>query len=129
VADPDGITNRSLVKYRLIIDECGGWDALQARLLLLSGIARRHDATIAQVAAAWTLSRPQVAAAIVGARGAAHLDATRRIPGLRLDEDELRALDTLIARSPGPAGDVYTLERVKGGRHAGIMRYNLNRGG
>jgi aryl-alcohol dehydrogenase-like predicted oxidoreductase len=128
VADPPALTNRSLIKYRLVIDEGGGWNALQARLVLLHGIARRHQATIAQVAAAWTLSRPQVAAAIVGARGPAHLADTCRIPTLALDTDELRAIDTLLSQSPGPAGDVYELERVKGGKHAAIMKYNLNRG-
>jgi aryl-alcohol dehydrogenase-like predicted oxidoreductase len=128
VADPAEIANRSLIKYRLIVDECGGWNALQARLVLLSGMARRHGATIAQVAAAWTLSRPRVAAVIVGARGSTHLEATRRIPGVALDQDELGAIDILLSQGPGPAGDVYALERVKGGRHAGIMRYNLGRG-
>jgi aryl-alcohol dehydrogenase-like predicted oxidoreductase len=127
-ADPAALTNRSLVKYRLIIEECGGWSALQARLVLLSGMAQRHGATIAQLAAAWTLSRPQVAAVIIGARGSAHLAATRRIPHLELDPDELRAIDMLLSQGSGPAGDVYALERTKGGRHAGIMKYNLGRG-
>jgi hypothetical protein len=28
---------------------------------------------------------------------------------------------------PAPPGDVYAAERVRGGRHAAIMRYDLNR--
>ncbi|MCC6245626.1 MAG: aldo/keto reductase, partial [Gemmatimonadaceae bacterium] len=31
-----------------------------------------------------------------------------------------------IDRAPGPRGEVYALERHKGGPHASIMRYNLN---
>jgi hypothetical protein len=30
------------------------------------------------------------------------------------------------AASSGPGGDVYALERVKGGPHASVMRYKLN---
>jgi hypothetical protein len=31
------------------------------------------------------------------------------------------------AQALGPTGEVYGLERVRGGRHAAIMRYNLQR--
>ena len=127
VAEPAAFGNRSLIKYRLIVDECGGWPALQGRLVLLDAMARRRQASIAQLAAAWTLSRPQVAAAIVGARGPAHLAETCRIPDVAFDADELRAIDILLSQSPGPRGDVYELERIKGGKHAAIMKYNLNR--
>ena len=29
-------------------------------------------------------------------------------------------------RAHGPEGNVYALERIKGGKHAAIMKYNLN---
>ncbi|MEM8917174.1 MAG: aldo/keto reductase, partial [Pseudomonadota bacterium] len=41
--------NRSLVKYRLMIEEFGGWDAFQAFLQSLGAIADRHDVDIAAV--------------------------------------------------------------------------------
>ncbi|MEP7115970.1 MAG: aldo/keto reductase [Acidobacteriota bacterium] len=126
VAAPTDLANRSLVKYRLIIDEGGGWDRFQALLTTLDRIARRHDATIGAVSIAWTLEQPHVAGVIVGARDASHLPAT--LAGARLmlrdvDRHELRA--AWAAQTPVP-GDVYDLERVPGGRHAAIMKYDLN---
>ncbi len=41
--EPAGpLENRSLVKYRLIIDEFGGWDRFQALLTVLGEVAARH---------------------------------------------------------------------------------------
>jgi len=33
-----------------------------------------------------------------------------------------------VAEARSLAGDVYTLERDRSGRHGAIMKYNLNRG-
>ncbi len=125
--DPrESLDNRSLVKYRLIIEEFGGWDAFQSLLRSLDRIARRHRAHIGTVAIRWTLDQPCVAAAIVGARHSAHLTDTVRALSLQLterDHDELRAI---LARHPGPAGEVYELERDREGAHGRIMKYNLN---
>ena len=118
--------NRSLTKYHLIIDEFGGWPLFQELLSVLAAIARRHDVGIGSVAIRYVLDRPQVAAAIVGATSARHLQATLQASTLRLDRDDVRALEQVLARAKGPAGDVYTLEREKGGRHARIMKYELN---
>ena len=42
-AEPaEPLPNRSLVKYKLIIDDFGGWDAFQALLKTLSGVAAKH---------------------------------------------------------------------------------------
>ena len=35
-------------------------------------------------------------------------------------------IPVMIKPPAGPAGDTYGLERAKGGRHASIMKYNLN---
>lgn len=118
--------NRSLVKYRLIIEEFGGWDAFQRLLHALQRIAMRHGVDIATVAARWVLDRPQVALALVGARDASHLDANLAVSGLRLDADERAHLDALADAAPGPLGDCYTLERIKDGAHATIMQMNQN---
>ena len=37
------------------------------------------------------------------------------------------AIAAIHAEATGPAGEVYALERIKGGAHASIMRYTLNR--
>jgi aryl-alcohol dehydrogenase-like predicted oxidoreductase len=58
--------NRSVQKYRLIIEETGGWDELQRLLRRLRIIADKHDTTIASVAARWVLDQGAVAAIILG---------------------------------------------------------------
>jgi aryl-alcohol dehydrogenase-like predicted oxidoreductase len=123
------LENRSLVKYRLIIDEFGGWEPFQSMLRVLDDIARRRESTIGAVAIRWVLDRPQVAGVIVGARHARHLTATMAATRLDLDAADRAAIAGVHAVNPGPAGDVYDLERVPGSRHASIMRYNLNRAG
>ena len=72
------LENRSLTKYKLIIDDIGGWDLFQTLLATLHGIADRHGSNIATVASAAVLNRPGVAAVIVGARNRSHLAANPR---------------------------------------------------
>jgi len=119
------LENRSLVKYRLIIDEFGGWDRFQEMLAALGRIASRHQATIGAVAIRWVLDQPGVSGVIVGARHAHHLDQIRRACVLALDDTDRLEISRVQSASRGPEGDVYSLERVKGGRHASIMRYTL----
>ncbi|MGE5346649.1 MAG: aldo/keto reductase [Acidithiobacillales bacterium] len=121
------LENRSLVKYRLIIDEFGGWDRFQEMLAALGRIASRHQATIGAVAIRWVLDRPGVSGVIVGARHARHLDQIRKACELALDDTDRLEIARVQSASRGPDGDVYALERVKGGRHAAIMRYTLSR--
>ena len=118
--------NRSLVKYKLIIDEFGGWAAFQSLLRLLHDIAQGQESTIGAVAIRAVLDEPAVTSVIVGARSAAHLAATVQALTVTIRADETEAIQALLAAAPGPAGDVYTLERDAAGPHAGIMRYNLN---
>ncbi len=122
------LENRSLVKYKLIIDDFGGWDLFQRLLATLAAIGRRHNVDIATVASAWTLTRPQVAAVIVGARNQAHALANAKVMDLVLTGEDLAEIAAIHAESPGVAGDVYSLERDRNGRHGSIMHYNLNDG-
>jgi aryl-alcohol dehydrogenase-like predicted oxidoreductase len=122
------LENRSLVKYRLIIEEFGGWDAFQGLLAVLARIASRHGQTIGAVAIAWVLAQPAVASVIVGARHTGHLAATVAAAQLTLTDRDLAELAPVLDRHPGPAGDCYTLERDRHGPHGAIMRYNLNTG-
>nr|MCU0626439.1 aldo/keto reductase [Gemmatimonadaceae bacterium] len=131
VPDParDGLAaleNRSLVKYRLIIEEFGGWDPFQGLLDTLAAIATRHATTIGAVAIRWVLDQPGVGAVIAGARNTTHLPQTLAAVALRFDDADRARINAVLARSQGPAGDCYELERVMGGRHAVIMRTNLN---
>lgn len=120
------LTNRSLIKYKLIIDDFGGWDLFQELLAALGRIATRHRCDIATVASRAVLDRDQVAAIIVGATNASHLGENRKIAELRLDEADAAAIQSVLSRRRGPDGDVYSLERVRDGRHGRIMKYDLH---
>ncbi len=120
--------NRSLVKYRLIIEEFGGWALFQELLTALRAVADRHGADIATIALKATLDRPEVTAAIVGARYADRLPQTLHALELRLTDEDRAEIETVRSRARGPLGPVYGLERDISGRHGLIMKYNLNRG-
>jgi aryl-alcohol dehydrogenase-like predicted oxidoreductase len=120
------LPNRSLVKYRLIIEEFGGWEWFQSLLRVLQDIAREHATDIASVATRSILDRERVAAAIVGAVDARHLDAHARIGDLRLSEAERGAIEAITRQRHGAGGDIYGLERDRNGVHGRIMHYDLN---
>jgi aryl-alcohol dehydrogenase-like predicted oxidoreductase len=126
-AEPQGqFANRSLVKYKLIIDDFGGWALFQELLATLARIAARHQSDIASIATRLILDRPGVAAAIVGATNAAHLAAHGQIGALKLDSSDLAAISAVSDRRQGPLGEVYALERDRNSRHGRIMKYELN---
>ncbi len=118
------LENRSLTKYKLIIDDFGGWDMFQALLQALRKIADRHDTDIATVASAAMLSRPSVAAVIIGARNRSHLPRNVAISNLALTERDLTEIAAVKGQTP--EGDTYSLERDRSGRHGSIIKYNLN---
>lgn len=127
VPEPTGaLENRSLVKYKLIIDDFGGWELFQELLRALRRVADRHGTDIATVASRLVLQRPGVAAVIVGARNRTHVRANAAIGALRLTPEDIGEIEAAAARATGPRGDVYTLERDRTGRHGSIMNYNLN---
>jgi aryl-alcohol dehydrogenase-like predicted oxidoreductase len=119
--------NRSLVKYKLIIDDFGGWDLFQALLSTLKRIGDRHDVPISAVATRWVLDRPQVAGVIVGARYADHIPENLKTFAFSLDAADRAAIEGVLGQRRGPEGDTFGLERDRDGRHGRIMKYNLNR--
>jgi len=122
------LENRSLVKYHLIIEEIGGWEALQQLLRALRKTADKHGVSIAAIATRYILQKPSVAAAIVGVRRPAHIDDTLRVFSFALDAEDLSLIDSGCGKS-SLRGPIYGLERVPGGAHASIMRTNLCREG
>ena len=125
-APPPDLANRSLIKYKLIIDDFGGWDLFQELLRVLERIAVKHGTDIASVASRAILDRDQVAAAIIGAVNTSHLTAHARIGALHLDADDLSSIAVVTERRQGPTGDIYDLERDRTGSHGQVMRYELN---
>lgn len=118
--------NRSLIKYKLIIDDFGGWSLFQALLQTLHRVAATHGVDIATVASRAILDKQQVAAAIVGAVNTTHLAAHAQIGALQLSDADKTAIAAVTSRRRGPVGDVYTLERDRSGVHGRIMKYELN---
>ena len=125
--EPDGsLENRSLTKYKLIIDDFGGWELFQELLHVLRGLAAKHGASITNVATRYILDCPQVAGVIIGARHTDQLRDNLKVFSLTLDRADRAAIDTVLLQRQGPDGDVFDLERDREGRHGRIMKYNLN---
>ncbi|SPS02689.1 aldo/keto reductase [Cupriavidus taiwanensis] len=111
--DPtEQLENRSLVKYKQIINEVGGWDLFQALLTVLRQIANRHGTDIATVASAAMLERPGVAAVIIGARDRSHLASNAAISGLALTAEDVDLITGVLEEAGELEGDVYGLERT-----------------
>jgi aryl-alcohol dehydrogenase-like predicted oxidoreductase len=123
---PQPYANRSLVKYRLMVEEFGGWDRFQQLLRQVDAVAKKHDTVISAVCARWVLDKPQAAAALVGAKDSKHLAETLAILRLELDADDRKVLDELAASSPGAPGDCYAVERDPESIHKRIMQMNQN---
>ncbi len=120
----DRFANRSLLKYKLMIDEIGGWQLYQAILHSLSFIAQKHRTTIANVAMQFILSRKGVWGIIFGA-SASRIDEIKTLESITLDESDLKLID-VVAGVMKEIGDVYELERDRESPHGRIMRYDLN---
>jgi aryl-alcohol dehydrogenase-like predicted oxidoreductase/enamine deaminase RidA (YjgF/YER057c/UK114 family) len=113
-SEPDihGAGTWSEMKYKRFLDVAGGWDALQALLSTLDGIARRHQASIANVASRYILDQPAVGGVIVGARlgESEHIEDNLRLFQLALDERDRSEISAAIedfTPIPGDCGDEY----------------------
>jgi len=124
---PPAAANRSLTKYGLTIEEFGGWDPYQELLVVLASVAGKHGVRISTVALRWLLERPRAAAAIVGVSRRDRVAQNLAAFSFRLDSEDRGLIDAVLERRAGPHGDVFGLERESGGKHAAIMRTNLNR--
>jgi hypothetical protein len=136
----ENLENRSLVKYKLMVDEFGPWALFQRLLTTCRAIADLHNTTIkarndkdgaffavSDVAIAFVLRKACVGGVILGARNARHLPRTLRASTLSLSEADCLSLEEVMANATGPSGAFYGLERDKDGKHGAVMRYNLNR--
>lgn len=125
--DDSSYDNRSLVKYRLIIDEFGGWAAYQRLLGLLHEIGEQHGVEASSVAVRFVLEQPAVAAVIAGATRLGQMRRNVEAFSFCLSDAERGRIRALVDAAPGPKGDVFELERDRDGPHGRIMKYDLNR--
>ena len=123
-SEPKELENRSLVKYKLIIDDIGGWNKFQKLLQVLDKIAKKHQATISNIATKYILEKSN--AVILGSRNTKHLKDTLQIFSIDLDFQDLRQIQDILEIFVQLDGDCYDLER-NDPKHSGIMKYNLNK--
>jgi aryl-alcohol dehydrogenase-like predicted oxidoreductase len=120
--------NRSVTKYRLIIDEFGGWEAYQTLLREMASIAADHGVETSAVALRFVLDQPGVAAVITGFSSVARMADNLRALDFALTPEEHDRIRRHTSAAPGPGGDVFALERDRDGPHGRIMKYDLNAG-
>lgn len=128
------LENRSLRKYLLILDEIGGWTALQALLEVLGEVAAARGSDISPVdvstvASAYALAQEGVRACIVGVRNTRHLPEHLALEqGFALSAEELARIEAVRARLGEVPGAVFALERDEKSPHRKVMKVNLNKG-
>lgn len=122
--DLEELANRSLVKYKLLIDAACGWEEFQKRLCILSELASKYRSTSASVALAALLQSGGVDALIIGLSSQNFAAQNRSLMELPLLEAQ--DLQQITQWPCNISGDVYDAERDSGGAHAKMMKYNLN---
>ncbi|WP_241758799.1 aldo/keto reductase [Pyxidicoccus parkwayensis] len=75
-------------------DNARGWGVLEA----MDGVSKKHGATLAQVALAWLVAQRTVVAPIASATSVAQVRELLGAFRLRLDAEDLRALDVASSR-------------------------------
>ena len=115
--EPTGpaLDTASLNKYKQMINVWGGWPLFQELLDCLNAVAEKHDASIANVAARYTLDQPAVAGVIAGARlGLSHhREDNARVFDLNLDAQDQAAIAAVAGKGRdllefiGDCGDEY----------------------
>lgn len=105
--------NVSLDKYYRIVVDFGGWALFQDLLNAMDVIASKHGVSIPAVASRYVLEQQGVAAVIQGARHSRHIAENVKLFELALDADDKAALQAIFARSTGPVGDCYDLDRIE----------------
>jgi aryl-alcohol dehydrogenase (NADP+) len=63
-------------------------------------VAKGHNATASQIALAWVLSKPYIAAPIIGSSKIEHLDQAIAALEIKLSDDEVRRLEELYQPHP-----------------------------
>ena len=122
--EPKQLGNRSLMKYKLLIDSACGWKEFQRRLFILSELAAKYRCEMASIAVAALLQKGGVDAVIIGLS-----PQNFAMQNCNLAELPLLEAQDLQEISTWPCnlfGDVYDEEREENGAHAKVMKYNLN---
>ena len=122
----DEPTNRSHIKYQLMIDEVGE-EYYQSIVDSITTIATVHKTSLANIAAAYILQTPGVSSVILGPRNTKHVSEIRTLAEIKLSKNEYEQLFKIQGKLlKTNADDIYSYERNTVGPHGKIMKYNLN---
>ena len=100
---------------QVLYDSPSDWDVVDA----VKKVARERDVKPAQVALAWVLSRPGVAAPIIGATRLEHLDDAIGAVGLTLSEAEIGTVEAPYRPHPVKGLAPARLQITEALRHTG----------
>ncbi len=110
--EPTELTTWSQMKYKRFIDVTGGWELFQELLKILDLVARKNNASLANIATRFILEQPAVGAVIVGARLGEnnHSEDNASVFNFQLDQDSKDKISEALSRFnpiPGDCGDEY----------------------
>ena len=91
----------SLQKYKNMIDSWGGWNLFQKLLQTLHEIAKKHEASIANIATRFILDKPVVAGVIIGARLgiSEHRDDNLKTFEITLDDSDYESIQSVTLQA------------------------------
>jgi aryl-alcohol dehydrogenase-like predicted oxidoreductase len=118
------LANRSLIKYKLLIDSACGWEAFQQRLTILSNLATKYRCEMAGIAIGALLQCGKADALIIGLSPQNFSAQNRNLSEIPLLETQ--DLQEITAWPCNLHGDVYDEERDEQGAHVKVMKYDLN---
>ncbi len=95
------LSTASLQKYYNMINAWGDWGLFQELLEVLSQISQKHECSIANVATAYILEKPQVAGVIIGTRLgiSEHRQDNSRVFDLHLDSEDKSKINIVCQKS------------------------------
>jgi len=117
--------NRSKQKYRLIIEDAGGWKSFQELLAALNDIAKKHGTSIQSIACRWVLDQPGVAAIVLGISSQSRAAENRQVAEICLDAADRQIINSRLATMRTPKGDPYDIERDINSDHHRIIKTDL----
>ena len=102
----------SEMKYKRFIDASGGWEGYQNILGIVDGIARDHNASIANICSKFVLDNPTVSSIIIGARlgESDHIQENTNILSIELSDAQRKTIEEAqksLKAIPGNCGDEY----------------------
>jgi aryl-alcohol dehydrogenase-like predicted oxidoreductase len=119
-------TNRSHVKYKLMIDEASH-DYYDQVIDDLSSLADKYKTTVANIATQFVLETKGVSAVVLGPRNTQHLKEMAGLFKFELTSEDYKKLQERMKKDLSYIhDDIYSYERDLNGPHGRIMKYNLN---